>query len=319
MYGLAGFLFNFIVINESFMKNAPFILSLAFLSTLSVANAQVSGRGAGTTTTSTPTTTTTTTTTTSGSGRGSSTGTTTTTNTTTTGSSGSDIIGTVVGAVTGQGAGLSNETIISGLKEALSVSTKNSVATTSKVDGFYKNPEIFIPFPKEAQSVKTLADKYGLQSQTDNFVKQLNRAAESAAKDATPIFLNAITSITISDGLQLLKGGDNAATVFLESKTRKPLYDKFAPVVQKSLDKVQITKYWSPLWTNYNKYAPAANAVGSIFGQGNTLPKAVNPDLKDYVTNLALDGLFKIMAKEEAKIRKDPTARVSDILKKVFG
>lgn len=263
-------------------------------------SAQATGRGG--------TTTTTTTTTTPASGTGSSNQ-----------SSGNGVVGTIVNAVTNKGNGLSNDQIISGLKEALNVSAKNSVGLTSQLDGFYKNPEIFIPFPKEAESVKTLADKYGLKTQTDNFVKQLNRAAETAAKEATPIFVNAITSITITDGLQLLQGGDNAATTFLQNKTRQPLYDKFAPVVQTALNKVQITKYWTPLWTNYNKYAPAATAVGSLLGQGNALPKAVNPDLKSYVTNLALDGLFKIMAKEEAKIRKDPAARVNDILRTVFG
>lgn len=233
--------------------------------------------------------------------------------------SGTGVVGNVIGAVTGLGSGLSNDQIVNGLKEALNVSAKNSVALTSKLDGFYKNPEIMIPFPKEAESVKKLAEKYGLKSQSDNFTKQLNRAAETAAKEATPIFVNAITSITITDGLQLLQGGDNAATTFLQNKTRKPLYDKFAPVVQTALNKVQITKYWSPLWSNYNKYAPTANAVGGLFGQGDVLPKAVNPDLKDYVTNKALDGLFKMMAKEEAKIRKDPAARVNDILRTVFG
>lgn len=252
-------------------------------------------------------------------GSSSGSGTSTNSNTNTGNTSGSGVVNTVVGAVTGKGSGLSNDQIISGLKEALNVSAKNAVGLTSQLDGFYKNSEIMIPFPKEAESVKTLAEKYGLKSQSDNFTKQLNRAAETAAKEATPIFVNAITSITITDGLQLLQGGDNAATTFLQNKTRQPLYDKFAPVVQTALNKVQIAKYWSPLWTNYNKYAPAANTVGGLFGQGNVLPKAVNPDLKSYVTNLALDGLFKMMAKEEAKIRKDPAARVNDILKTVFG
>ena len=290
------------------MKIGPFIFTCLTLVTFSLSYGQSGGKAGskGGTTGSTTTTGATTT------------PTTTTKPTTTTGSTGT-VIGGIVNTVTGQGAGLSNETIVNGLKEALNVSTKNSVAFTSKVDGFYKTPEIAIPFPKEAQSVKTLADKYGLKSQTENFVKQLNRAAESAAKEATPIFINAITSMTITDGIQLLQGGDNAATTFLQNKTRQPLKDKFTPVVKKALDKVQISKYWTPLWSNYNKYAPAANAIGSVFGQGNVLPKAVNPDLNEYVTNLALDGLFKIMAKEEAKIRKDPTARVNDILRTVFG
>jgi len=287
------------------MKIAPFIFTCLTFVTFSLSHGQVGGKGGskGSTTGSTTTT-----------------GTTTKPNTTTGNTTtGSGVVGGIVNTITGQGAGLSNATIVDGLKEALNVSAKNSVAFTSKTDGFFKNPEIFIPFPKEAQSVKTLADKYGLKSQTDNFVKQLNRAAETAAKEATPIFINAITSMTITDGLQLLQGGDNAATTFLQNKTRQPLHDKFSPVVKKALDKVQITKYWTPLWSNYNKYAPAANAIGSVLGQGNVLPKAVNPNLNEYVTNLALDGLFKIMAKEEAKIRKDPAARVNDILRTVFG
>jgi hypothetical protein len=238
------------------------------------------------------------------------------------GANGGGTVGNVINTLTGQGAGgngLSNEQIINGLKEALTVSAQNTVGLTSKTDGFFKNPEIFIPFPKEAQSVKTLADRYGLKAQTDNFVQQLNRAAEDAAKSAAPIFVNAITSITITDGIQLLKGGDDAATRFLDSKTRKPLYDTFLPVVKTSLDKVKITQIWTPLWRNYNKYAPAAGAIGGMVGQGNALPKAVNPNLPDYVTKLALDGLFKMMAKEEAKIRKDPAAQVTNLLQTVFG
>lgn len=238
------------------------------------------------------------------------------------GGNGGGVVGNVVNALTGQGGGgngLSNEQIISGLKEALTVSAQNAVGLTSKTDGFFRNPDIFIPFPKEAQSVKTLAERYGLKTQTDNFVRQLNRAAEDAAKSATPLFVNAITSITITDGLQLLKGGDDAATRFLDSKTRKPLYDTFLPVVKKSLDKVKITQIWTPLWSNYNKYASTAGAIGGLVGQGNALPKAVNPNLPDYVTKLALDGLFKMMAREEAKIRKDPAAQVTNLLQTVFG
>jgi hypothetical protein len=238
------------------------------------------------------------------------------------GVNGGGAVGNVIHTLTGEGNGsnpLSNEQIIDGLKEALTVSVQNAVDLTSKTDGFFKNPEIFIPFPKEAQSVKTQADRYGLKGQTDDFVQRLNRAAEDAAKSAAPIFVNAIKSITITDGLELLKGGDDAATRFLDTKTRKPLYDTFLPVVKTSLDKVKITEIWTPLWRNYNKYAPAAGAIGGMMGQGNALPKAVNPDLPDYVTKLALDGLFKMMAKEEAKIRKDPAAQVTNLLQTVFG
>jgi hypothetical protein len=232
-----------------------------------------------------------------------------------------NIVNNVVNAVTGaaSGGGLSNDKIVSGLKEALNVSTRNAVNITSVTDGFFKNPEIFIPFPPEVKQVREVVEKAGMKPQVDEFVKQLNRAAETAVKEATPIFVGAITSMTIADGMQLLKGGDNAATKFLENKTRPQLYSKFTPVVQSALDKVQISRYWNPIFTQYNKVGSTLNSVGSLFGQGNNIPANVNPDLKAYVTNKALDGLFKMMAKEETKIRKDPAARVNDLLKTVFG
>jgi len=232
-----------------------------------------------------------------------------------------NIVNNVVNAVTGaaSGGGLSNDKIVSGLKEALNVSTRNAVNITSVTDGFFKNPEIFIPFPPEVKQVREVVEKAGMKPQVDEFVKQLNRAAETAVKEATPIFVGAITSMTIADGMQLLKGGDNAATKFLENKTRPQLYSKFTPVVQSALDKVQITRYWNPIFTQYNKVGSTLNSVGSLFGQGRNIPANVNPDLKAYVTNKALDGLFKMMAKEETKIRKDPAARVNDLLKTVFG
>lgn len=201
-------------------------------------------------------------------------------------------------------AGLSNADIVKGLKEALSVGSKNAGSNASKVDGFWKNNKIKIPFPKEAEAVKTYANKLGLGSQVTAFEKTLNRAAEEAAKEAAPIFVGAITSMSIQDGVGILKGGDNAATNFLKTKTSNDLKNKFKPVVKKALAKVQITKYWNPLISKYNQ-----------------LPfvKKLNPNLEDYVTQKALDGLFYLVAQEEAKIRKDPVARVNDILKKVFG
>jgi hypothetical protein len=132
----------------------------------------------------------------------------------------------------------------------------------------------------------------------------LNRAAEEAAKDAAPIFLKAITSMSIGDGFSILKGGDNAATTYLKDKTNAELMEKFKPVVANALQKVQITKYWNPLMTKYNSLP---------------MTSKVNPNLEDYVTKKAIEGLFKLVADEELKIRKDPGARVTDILKKVFG
>lgn len=199
---------------------------------------------------------------------------------------------------------LSNEEIINGLKEALTIGTKNSTTSASKTDGFFRNPAIKIPFPKDAIRIKNTLEGLGMKQQVDQFVLTLNRAAEDAAKDAAPIFINAIKAMSIKDGLTILKGQDNAATSYLKDKTTAELHDKFKPVVMNSLQKVQITKYWNPLVTKYNK-------IPGIQKQ--------NPNLEEYVTQRALEGLFKLIADEEFKIRKDPVARVSDILKKVFG
>lgn len=201
-------------------------------------------------------------------------------------------------------APLSNQEVINGLREALTVGTNNSSSFASKLDGFYKNPTLFIPFPPEAQKVKDKIDALGLKDQTDKFVLTLNRAAEEAVKDAAPVFVNAITSMTITDGFTILKGGDNAATQYLKDKTSAELRTKFTPVVQNAINKVELTKYWNPIITTYNKIP---------------FVEKQNPDLTAYVTERAMQGLFKLIADEELKIRKDPMARVTDILQRVFG
>lgn len=202
------------------------------------------------------------------------------------------------------GGGLSNDKIVKGLKEALTVGSKNSTDKASKTDGFYKNPLIKIPFPKEAKQMESTLKSLGMQKQVESFVMTMNRAAEDASKKAAPIFINAITKMSIKDGVNVLRGNDNAATEFLKSSTSLPLKAEFKPVVKTSLQKVQITKYWTPLVKTYNRVP---------------MVKKMNPDLDDYVTTLAIDGLFKLIAAEELKIRKDPKARVSDLLKEVFG
>ena len=199
---------------------------------------------------------------------------------------------------------LSNDDIVKGLKEALSVGSNNSAAKASKKDGYYKNPLIKIPFPKEAQQMESTLKSIGMNKQVDQFVMTLNRAAEDAAKKAAPIFVSAITKMTITDGLNILKGKDDAATQFLKKTTSTQLKSEFQPIVKASINKVQVTKYWNPLVTNYNK-VPFVTKM--------------NPNLDDYVTQKAIEGLFTLVAQEEGKIRKDPAARVSDILKKVFG
>lgn len=204
--------------------------------------------------------------------------------------------------VTGQG--LTEDKIVKGLKEALTVGTKNSTQKAAKVDGYFKNPLIKIPFPKEAAEMEKTLKSLGMSKQMDTFVKTMNRAAEDAAVKATPIFINAITNMSITDGINILKGGENAATMYLLKSTNAGLTKEFKPVIQKSLQKVEITKYWNPLVKTYNQ-VPFVTKM--------------NPNLDDYVTGKAIEGLFKMIAEEERKIRKDPQARVTDLLKDVFG
>lgn len=199
---------------------------------------------------------------------------------------------------------LSQDEVIRGLKEALSIGSSNATNIASQVDGFYKNPKIMIPFPAEAQKVKDLAETLGLKSEVDQFVMTLNRAAEEAAKQAAPIFLNAIKTLTIQDGVQILKGPNDAATSYLRKKTSTALTTKFHPIVKSAIDRVQVTRYWNPIITKYD----------AIPGMS-----PVNPDLVAYVNERALSGLFKLVASEEAKIRTNPAARVTDLLKKVFA
>ncbi len=203
-----------------------------------------------------------------------------------------------------KGKPLKNEEVIRGLKEALSIGTQNSTASTSKTDGFFKNPLIFIPFPEEAEKVKSTVINLGMQKQVDEFVMTLNRAAEEASKEAAPVFLDAIKGMSISDGFKILKGADNEATKYLETNTSASLTERFTPIIKRCIDKVEVTKYWNPIITTYNK-------VPGVQKQ--------NPDLEKYITLKAMEGLFKMIAGEERKIRKDPAAQVTALLKKVFG
>ncbi len=215
----------------------------------------------------------------------------------------SNIINQVQNAISGT-TNLSNDEIIKGLKEALKVGTNNSTALASKLDGYYKNPKIKIPFPKEAQNMEKQLRALGMDKEVTKFVKTLNRAAEDAAKSAAPVFVDAITKITITDGLNILRGNNDAATQFLKKGSMDGLKAAFKPIVKSSLNKVELTKYWKPLTKTYNQIP---------------LVKKMNPDLEEYVTLKAIEGLFTLIAEEELKIRKDPAARINDILKKVFG
>lgn len=209
------------------------------------------------------------------------------------------------GLNTGTGTvGLTNTEIVNALKDALTQGTNKSTGLASKVDGFNKNPKIRIPFPPAVQNVKDWAIKFGLQSQVDKFEETLNRAAEEASKDAAPIFVNAVKNMTIGDGLTILKGSDTSATHYLREKCTASLNTTFKPTVHNATEKVQLTKYWNPITSAYNKVP------------GHT---PVQTDLDQYVTTRAIDGLFKLIGDEETQIRINPAARATDIMKKVFG
>lgn len=200
--------------------------------------------------------------------------------------------------------GISEQDAASGIKEALVKGTSESVQVVSKLDGYFGNPEIKIPLPPDAKAMAKKLRSMGMGKQVDQAVLALNRAAEDAAKEAKPIFVAAITSMTITDALNIVKGKDDAATQYLRKSTSPKLNKKFQPVIKTSLDKVDATKYWTDLANIYNKIP---------------FVKRINPNLTAYVTERAIDGLFVMIAKEELKIRKDPVARTSEILRKVFG
>jgi len=189
-------------------------------------------------------------------------------------------------SILGAGApgGLSNEEVISGLKEALRVGTERSVDRAGATNGFWNNNLIRIPFPPEAIAVKNTLTDLGINKPVEDFERTLNLAAEQAAKEAVPVFVDAITSMTIQDGFTLLRGGENAATNFLRDKTSTTLRARFGPVVEKATSEVALTSYWQPVASAYN--------TATIFTGG----KAVQPDLNAYVTDRAMDGLFILLA-----------------------
>jgi hypothetical protein len=205
---------------------------------------------------------------------------------------------------TGYSKPLTNKEIVDGLKEALTIGSNNSATAASKADGYFKHPVIKIPFPPEAKDMEQKLRSIGMGKQVDEFVLTLNRAAEEAAKGAAPVFVSAVKQMTITDGVKILRGKDDEATQYLKKTTSTQLHDKFKPVIKSATQKVEVTRYWTPLVNTYNKIPFVTK---------------MNPDLDEYVTKKGLDGLFYLVAQEEQKIRKDPVARVTDLLKKVFG
>jgi Protein of unknown function (DUF4197) len=204
---------------------------------------------------------------------------------------------------TGSGTGLSNTDIVSGLREALRVATDTTAKTLSAAGGYFKNEAIKIIMPAEAVKAEKTLRSMGAGALVDKAILTMNSAAENAATEVGPIFLTAIKQMTLTDGLSILKGGDNAATNFLKNATTAALIEKMKPVIQASLQKVNAEKAWTAVFSKYN-----------MFSQ-----QKVNTDLTGYVTQKALDGMFFNIALQEQKIRKDPAAQVTDILKKVFS
>lgn len=202
------------------------------------------------------------------------------------------------------GTTLGNPDIAAGLKEALNNGIDKEVSKLTQTDGFFKNQLVKILLPSELQKVDKTLRNMGLSSLADEGLKVLNRAAEDAVKEATPIFVSAVKSMTITDAKNILLGTDDAATNYLQRTTTTALYSKFSPVVKNSLGKVGADKVWSNIITKYNAVP---------------LTTDVNPDLTDYVTNEAMKGVFKMIAVEEKDIRTNLSARTSDLLKRVFA
>lgn len=194
--------------------------------------------------------------------------------------------------------------IASGLKEALNKGITQQVTKLTAVDGFYKNEAVKILMPAELQKVDATLRKIGLSSLADEGVKMLNRAAEDAVKEATPIFVSAVKNMTFTDAKNILLGNDSAATSYLQGSTTTALYGKFNPVIKSSFEKVGADAVWTKIITKYN-----------------TIPlvKKVNPDLTDYTTTQALAGVFKMIAVEEKEIRNNINARTTPLLKSVFA
>ncbi|MBD3583984.1 DUF4197 domain-containing protein [Flavobacterium selenitireducens] len=209
-----------------------------------------------------------------------------------------------VGTKTTKNSAIGNLDIASALKEALDKGIDKQVTKLTALDGFYKNPSVKILFPEELKKVDKALRSVGLGNLADEGIKSLNRAAEDAVKESTPIFVDAVKGMTFTDAKNILMGSDNAATAYLQKSTSKPLYAKFNPKVQESIGKVGADKIWATIISKYNSLPLVAK---------------VNPDINDYVTNKALEGVYKMIAVEEKDIRNNLSSRTSDLLKKVFA
>lgn len=216
---------------------------------------------------------------------------------------GCDTAKSIMDSVGNSSGNLTTAEVVEGLKTALQLGTDTATTRLSALNGFYKDALVKIMMPSEAQKVeKTLRD-VGLGSVVDKAILSMNRSAEDASKYVGDIFISAIKQMTIQDAFGILRGGNTAATEYLKQKTTAQLTAAFKPIISKSLDKTNATKYWSDIFKAYNRFSS----------------QPVNTDLTAYVTEKALDGLFYKIGVEEQEIRKNPAARITDILKKVFS
>ncbi|NCX94903.1 MAG: DUF4197 domain-containing protein [Chitinophagia bacterium] len=216
-----------------------------------------------------------------------------------------DATKTVTGGGGGSSKGVTNTEITAALREALDLGAKSATGKLSVQNGYFGNALMKIYMPPEAKKVENTLRTIGMGSYVDKAILSMNRAAEEAAGKALPIFTTAVKNMSIQDALGILNGGNDAATQYLKTKTTTQLTDAFKPVITESLDKVNATKYWAEVFEAYNSLPTTYNKV--------------NPDLSAYVTERALAGMFTAIAEEENKIRLDPAARVTDLLKKVFA
>ena len=197
-----------------------------------------------------------------------------------------------------------NDEMVSGLKEALNIGVTKGADNVSKTDGYFKNMAIKILMPPEVKNVEDKLRSVGMGSLVDDAILRMNRAAEQAGPQAKPIFVNAIKSMSIVDAVNIIKGPQDGATQYLKKTTSAQLTTAFKPIIQQELDKTEATKYWKQVFDTYNKLPFVTK---------------VNSDLPSYVTQKALDGLFLMVAQEEAKIRKDPLGTASALIQKIFS
>lgn len=216
-----------------------------------------------------------------------------------------EFIKNVQKAFEGGSGELSQGKIANGLKEALKIGAGNAVGKVSVLDGYYGNPEIKIPLPEKVLKFENTLRTIGFSSQVDAFEESMNRAAEKAAPAAKSLFWDAVKAMTFDDAKKILKGQDNEATLYLKDKTWSKLLDTFKPMVHQAMAEVGVTKQYQEIETRVKSIPIIGESLGL--------------DIDQYVTEKALNGLFLMLAKEEKKIRTDPAARVTELLKEVFG